>query len=254
MSRYEQHRSFLKSNFNEFKSIKTDKMKGIAQPPSVKSYGLSDNIINLPKVSEGVVKKSNIYECIKDRRSTRFYADESISLEELSYLLWATQGISGTTKAGLTLRTVPCSGATHCFETYLFITKVQGIKRGIYRYLPVEHKLLFMFELDEIDKKIDEITLEQPFVPNFAKKAAVLFVWSATPYRSEWKFDITAHKKILIDIGHVCQNLYLASESVDAGICAIAIYDQKMIDELLSLDGSEEFTVYLAAVGKKLEK
>ena len=49
MSRYEQHRSFLKSNFNEFKSIKTDKMKGIAQPPSVKSYGLSDNIINLPK-------------------------------------------------------------------------------------------------------------------------------------------------------------------------------------------------------------
>lgn len=251
MTRYEQQRSFLKSNFNEFKNIKTDKMKGIPQPPRVKSYNPSSNIINLPNVSEDVVKKPNIYECIRERRSTRFYTNESMSLEELSYLLWSTQGITGTNKAGLTLRTVPCSGATHSFETYLFIMSVEGIETGVYRYLPEGHKLLFMFELDEIDKKIDEITLEQPFVPNFAKKAAMLFVWSSIPYRSEWKFDITAHKKILIDIGHVCQNLYLAGESVGAGTCAIGIYDQKMIDKLLGLDGDEEFVVYLAAVGKK---
>jgi SagB-type dehydrogenase family enzyme len=254
MARYEQQRNFLKSNFSEFKNIKTDKMKGIPQPAAVKSYDPSSPIINLPMVSGEVLKNQNIYECIKERRSTRFYADDPLSLEELSYLLWATQGITSTNKAGLTLRTVPCSGATHCFETYLFIMNVEGIQKGVYRYLPVEHKLLSMFELEEIDKKIDEITLEQPFVPNFAKKAAVLFVWSATPYRSEWKYDISAHKKILIDIGHVCQNLYLASESVDSGTCAIGIYDQKMIDELLSLDGDEEFAIYLAAVGKKLKK
>lgn len=73
--------------------------------------------------------------------------------------------------------------------------RVEGIQNGVYRYLPVEHKLLFMFELYDIGEKIDAITLEQPFVPNFAKKAAVMFAWSTTPYRSEWKFDITAHKK-----------------------------------------------------------
>jgi SagB-type dehydrogenase family enzyme len=180
-----------------------------------------------------------------------FFAEDSMTLEELSYLLWASQGITGTNKAGLTLRTVPCSGATHSFETYLFIMRVEGITEGIYRYLPVEHKLLFMFELAEMAEKIDEITLEQPFVPNFAKKAAVVFAWSTTPYRSEWKYDVTAHKKILIDIGHVCQNLYLASESVGAGACAIGIYDQKLIDKILELDGEEEFVLYLAAVGKK---
>ena len=114
-----------------------------------------------------------------------------------------------------------------------------------------KHKLLFMFKLNNIEEKVDEITLEQPFVPNFARKAAVLFAWSTIPYRSEWKFDITAHKKILIDIGHVCQNLYLASESINAGACAIGIYDQKMMDQLLELDGDEEFVIYLAAVGKK---
>ncbi|WP_238915228.1 SagB/ThcOx family dehydrogenase [Clostridium sp. YIM B02555] len=253
MGRYEEQRKFLKSNFNEFKNIKTDKMKGIPQPDATKPYDKLCEVVALPQVNKEVLKNPNIYKCIAERRSTRFYSDEAMSIEELSYLLWATQGITGTNKVGLILRTVPCSGATHSFETYLFIMNVEGIKKGVYRYDPIEHRLLFIFESEGIDSKIDAITLDQPFVPNFAKKAAVIFAWSTTPYRSEWKFDITAHKKILIDIGHVCQNLYLASESVGAGTCAIGIYDQKMIDELLELDGDEEFVIYLAAVGKKLK-
>lgn len=186
MTRYEQQRNFLKSNFHEFKHIKTDKIKGIAQPPIVKPFDSDALIIDLPKVSKDVVSKDNIFDCIDQRRSTRFYSEDTVSLEELSYLLWATQGISGMNKNGLTLRTVPCSGATHTFETYLMIMRVEGIGQGIYRYLPVEHKLLFMFELDQLEQKIDAITLDQPFVPNFAKKASVLFAWYHTlPLRME---------------------------------------------------------------------
>jgi SagB-type dehydrogenase family enzyme len=251
VSRYSEQRNFLKTNFDEFKNIKTDKAKGIPQPPIVKDYDSDSNIINLPKVSPEVIKNESIYTCIKQRRSTRFYSEETISLKELSYLLWSTQGITATNAVGLTLRTVPCSGATHSFETYLFVNNVEGLQKGVYRYIPVEHKLLLMFELEGIDQKVDALTLEQPFVANFAKKAAVTFAWSTIPYRSEWKFDITAHKKILIDIGHVCQNLYLAGESIDVGTCAIGIYDQKMVDEFLGLHGDEEFIVYLAAIGKK---
>ncbi|NMD72599.1 SagB/ThcOx family dehydrogenase [Bacillus sp. DNRA2] len=254
MKKYEQQRTFLKSNFLEFKHIKTDKHKGVPKPPIVKEYSPTSKIISLPLPSDVELKNENILNCIKERRSTRFYSDEYLKLEELSYLLWATQGITGTNKAGLTLRTVPCSGATHTFETYLFITRVDGLLPGVYRYLPVEHKLLFMYELDNLENKIDAITLDQPFVPNFAKKAAVIFAWSTTPYRSEWKYDITAHKKILIDVGHVCQNLYLSSESIGAGACAIGIYDQKLIDEVLELDGEDEFVLYLGAVGKKRDK
>ncbi|WP_378956978.1 SagB/ThcOx family dehydrogenase [Pelosinus sp. sgz500959] len=251
MSKYDQQRNFLKSNFSEFKKIKTDAMRGISQPPKVKPYDNNSQLIDLPMVDEKTLINKNIYTCIKERRSTRFYSDKTISLDELSYLLWATQGITSTNKAGITFRTVPCSGATHTFESYLLIRNVENLIQGVYRYLPVEHKLLFMFEIDELENKIDEITLDQPFVPNFANKAAVLFIWSTTPYRSEWKYDITAHKKILIDIGHVCQNLYLASETINAGTCAIGIYDQNRIDQLLGLNKEEEFVIYLAAVGKK---
>ena len=52
---------------------------------------------------------------------------------------------------------------------------VDGLQKWIYRYLPIEHKLLFMFALEDTDKKIDAITLDQLFVPNFAKKGAVTF-------------------------------------------------------------------------------
>lgn len=254
MGKYEQQRSFLKSNFNEFKKIKTDKMKGMPQPEGFKPYDPNSRIISLPAVNADILKKRDIYDCIKDRRSTRFYSEESISLEELSYLLWATQGITGTNQAGITFRTVPCSGATHSFETYLFIMNVTGLEKGIYRYLPIEHTLFFMFALDDVDKILDAITLDQPFVPHFAKKAAVTFAWSTTPYRSEWKYDVSAHKKILIDVGHVCQNLYLAGESVNMGVCAIGIYDQVAVDNLFQLDGEEEFIIYLASAGKKKSK
>ncbi len=251
MDRYKVERNFLKSNFKEFKNIKTDKMKGLPQAVGVKPYDPNSKTIELPTVTSDILKKKDIYECIKDRRSNRLYSEEAISLEELSYLLWATQGISGVNKAGMTLRTVPCSGATHSFETYLFVMNVVGLEKGIYRYLPIEHDLMYMFSLEDVEKRLDAITLEQPFVPHFTKKSAVTFAWSTTPYRSEWKFDITAHKKILIDVGHVCQNLYLAGESLDLGVCAIGIYDQEAVDKLLQLDGEEEFIIYLAAVGCK---
>ncbi|OPY14404.1 MAG: Nitroreductase family protein [Syntrophus sp. PtaB.Bin075] len=67
----------------------------------------------------------------------------------------------------------------------------------------------------------------------------------------EWRYGLAAHKVIAIEAGHVCQNLYLACESIGAGTCAIAAYDQEGIDRILGLDGQDEFTIYLASVGKK---
>jgi len=66
----------------------------------------------------------------------------------------------------------------------------------------------------------------------------------------EWRYDQAAHRVILIDAGHICQNLYLACEAIGAGTCAVAAYHQEKIDHLLRLDGKNEFVIYLAPVGK----
>lgn len=82
------------------------------------------------------------------------------------------------------------------------------------------------------------------------RSAAAVFVWAAVPYRSEWRFGPYAYKMIAIESGHVAQNLYLAAEAVNCGVCAIAAYDQKIIDQAIGVNGRDEFTVYLATVGK----
>ena len=253
MRRFEEQRAFLKTDFKMLKGVKTGASQGIPQPEVQKAVEEGTKIIELPAPSVCELTKSDARQCIGDRKSVRRYTDEVITLEELSYLLWATQGIRGTNENGKIMRTVPSAGATNTFETYLFVKKVEGLQQGIYRYQAYEHKLVFLKEVDDMTAMIDEMTMaeRQPFVPYFAGKASVIFAWSTIPYRAEWKFDVQAHKKILIDVGHVCQNLYIAGESIDRGVCAIGIYNQEMMDEVLGLDGDEELVIYLASVGTK---
>jgi SagB-type dehydrogenase family enzyme len=97
-----------------------------------------------------------------------------------------------------------------------------------------------------MEAALTRATLGQGFVGD----SAVTFVWTTVPYRMEWRYSLAAHRVILIDVGHVCQNLYLACEAIDAGTCAVGAYDQQAIDALIGVDGEDEFTVYLAPVGK----
>jgi SagB-type dehydrogenase family enzyme len=110
----------------------------------------------------------------------------------------------------------------------------------------LEHQLLLLSPRDGLGPQVAQAALGQPF----AGKSAVTFVWTAIPYRMEWRYGLAAHKVIAIDAGHVCQNLYLACAAISAGTCAVAAYHQQAMDELLGVDGEEEFTIYLAPVGK----
>ena len=66
----------------------------------------------------------------------------------------------------------------------------------------------------------------------------------------EWRYTFLSPKIIALDAGHLCQNLYLASESIGVGTCALGAYDQLKMDALLGVDGEDEFAIYVAPVGK----
>lgn len=245
MERFRDNREFMKSRFKD--EVVSDQNKQIKQPPLVKPFEEKERIINLPKANNNILIKKEVHDCINDRKSHRKYEDCLISIEELSYLLWATQGvkeIKGDNYA--TIRTVPSAGARHPFETYLAVNRVEGLQKGIYRYLPVEHQLLFLHEENDLEEKITEGTLGQ----KFAGTAQVNFIWSCTPYRTEWRYDYRSHKVMLLDAGHICQNLYIACEALGLGTCAIASYDQELMDRMTGIDGEEEFVVYVAPVGR----
>lgn len=245
MKRFTNNRDFMKSKFME--DILSDQQKELPQPSLEKPYENIFEIIQLPKVDKNLIIKHNIHDCVSDRRSHREYKNEALTINELSYLLWSTQGVKeirGDNYA--TVRPVPSAGARHPFETYLAITNVEGLKKGIYRYLALEHKLLFLYEEGNLETRIAAGTLGQ----KFAGTASVNFIWSCIPYRGEWRYDRLSHKVMLIDAGHVCQALYIACEAMGLGTCAIAAYDQGLMDNMIQVDGEDEFVVYMAPVGR----
>ena len=215
--------------------------------PNKRFFAPGAKRIALPRAEAwGEIEKYSLLRAISDRRSVRTYADKPLSIAEISFLLWATQGIQRVASPERAFRTVPSGGCRHPFETYLCVLNVKTLTPGIYRYLPLEHELLFEFTEDSLAQKIVTAAMGQPFVG----QAACTFIWTVIPYRKEWRYGPGGHKSIALDAGHVCQNLYLACEAVHAGTCAVAAYDQEFINRLLRVDGREEFVVYLAPVGK----
>ena len=233
--------------------ILSDQLKGLEQPSLERKLGGS-KIIYLTKNFENVIKNNDFLNLINARTSKRKYSEEALTQYELAFLLWSTQGIKSIVgkERKATFRTVPSAGARHPFETYLFINKVIGLKPGLYHYMAIEHQLEYLGPIENQVEQVSEAFGGQKFFAN----APVGFVWSVIPYRTEWRYSTHAHKYALIDVGHVCENLYLACEAIGCGACAIGAYNQPLADKLLGFDASPsadkeaEFVVYAAAVGK----
>jgi len=226
--------------------FQTDQAKKLPNPPLEKPCEKETKLIDLPNPKDTQFNDKNISELIYDRKSHRVFSEEEISLEDLSFLLWATQGVKKVMDNGyVAFRTVPSAGARHPFETYIYADKVKGLEKGLYRYLPFSNQLAEL-KLGDFSDEVGMAAAGQIFVG----KCAVSFIWSVIPYRTEWRYDVGSYKPILLDAGHVCQNLYLACEALDLGTVAIAAYDQKKMDEFIEVDGYDEMTVYVAPVGR----
>ncbi len=238
-----QGRQFLKSNWQLTYETQSDQARGVAAPPQQKPYPAGSKIVDLVMPADLKSGGMPLRQAIVARKSRRKYLKDPLTLEELSFLLYCTQGMREYS-AARSFRTVPSGGSRHCFETYLYIARVQGVEEGLYRYLPVDHKLVFLGFSAEQREDLDRGLLKQYW------NAAVVFIWAAIPYRMEWRYTAVSHKIIALDAGHVCQNLYLACESIRCGACAIGAYDQELMDRFVGADGTDELVVYCAPVGR----
>ena len=223
----------------------TDQELKEPQPPLAKAP-VTDRIVDLTKDFSVLDIDNDFLGIINRRKSHRVYTDETISLAELSYLLWYTQGIKEIRgKSYATLRTVPSGGARHPFECYMAVRKVEGLDPGLYHYLPMTHQLEFLGPIEDMNGFISESLCEQ----TWAEKASVVFYYSCVFYRAEWRYGVWAHGPVLMDSGHVTENLYLAAESIGLGGCAIAAVEPEPANKAFGLDGEEESIFYAMPVG-----
>lgn len=243
----ESGRYFLTDRIREEVNFRTSAQNcGVHPPPVQKQAPPDSTTIPLPSQDKWAIPPCDLKTAIANRESHRQFTTDSLSLEELAFLLWATQGVREVIHEAAVLRTVPSAGCRHPFETYLAVVRVLGLKNGIYRYLPLDHSLVFVREIDQLPAHLTAATHGQRFTGH----AAVTFIWTVIPERTEWRYAEASYKVIALDAGHVCQNLYLACEAINAGTCAIAAYNQTLVDDLLCVDGDEEFSIYLAPVGR----
>ena len=242
----EKLRYFLKDSIRkEVDFSRTPQNLGHRPPPLEKPLREGEEILFLPLSGAWPVDADlSLVDAIGQRRSHRSFTSQPLLLAELAFLLWAVQGVRNSDD--VSYRTVPSAGCRHPFETYLAVFHVEGLERGLYRYLPLEHGLVRLEAPKNLEAEAIRAAMRQPF----AGKGSVTFIWTALPERTEWRYAEASVKVIALDAGHVCQNLYLACQAVGAGTCAIAAYDQEAADRLVGVDGIDEFVVYMAPLGK----
>jgi SagB-type dehydrogenase family enzyme len=220
---------------------------GVPQPPLELPWDESLDLIPLPAPAEIRLPSSDLRTMIEQRTTIRAYSDQFLTQVELAYLLWCTQGVKSKTDRPALSRTVPSAGARHPFETYLLINKVENLQPGLYRYISTCHSLIAMDLRGDIAEKITHACLDQKHV----MRSAVTFLWDAVAERTCWRYDQRGYRYMHLDAGHVCQNLYLAAESIGCGVCAIAAFDDVLLNDAIRLDGTREFIIYAASLGKK---
>jgi SagB-type dehydrogenase family enzyme len=221
--------------------------EGGPQPPLELPVPEGAEVIALPKPADLHIPPADLRGIIEQRRSLRRYQQTPLSLEELSYLLWLTQGVQRVTGRPATLRTVPSAGARHAFETVLLVNNVSGLEPGLYRFVATRHALLRL----PAPADIIELVTAAAHAQEHVRQSAVTFLWVAVTERMSWRYVERSMRYLFLDAGHVCQNLYLAAEAIGCGVCAVAAFEDSAMNEVLGLDGVDQFVVYVGTVGKK---
>ena len=249
-------RAFLKSNWDQLERFKSPQKQGVPVPPFVRPIPAAATVVKLPDPSASGLGGKSFSDVTAGRRSRRKYKIEPLSLNELSFLLWASSGVKAV-KNENAFRTVPSGGCRHPFDTMLYARRVTGLQPGLYRFMPVEHSLALLKAASVVSgadtDKNGWLDLDQEMDTGLSGQlwnCAAMFVWTVVPFRTEWRYTVAAAKTILIDAGHVCQALYGACEALGLGTCGQAAYDQEKLDAALGVDGTDEFAVYAAPVGR----
>jgi len=185
---------------------------------------------------------------IESRASFREMRGETIALGHLSAILQSGYGVSDRTdtreKCERKLRVVPSAGALYPLELYVHVKRVHNLAQGLYHYHPPAHNLRLL-RMGDFSREISEALIQET-IPS---AASFIILITAMFERSVFKYGDRGYRYIMLEAGHVAQNINLASEALGLGALNIGGFFDSDIDRLLGLDGSLHSSVYLIAVG-----
>jgi len=232
----------FQSETNYHRDRMPGRSSGRAGPPETYKTYADAGRVELPDPA-AAAPPGTLHDALTTRKSIRRFARTPLSLEQLSYLLWAATGIQRRER-GYEFRTAPSAGALYPVETYLVANNVSDLPAGLYHYPVLEHTLEEL-RLGGLGRQVAAAALDQAM----CAAAAATFVWTGVFPRSKWKYGQRAYRYVYLDAGHVAENLALAAVALGLGSCQVAaLYDDEA-NALLGVDGTNESVIYMSAVG-----
>jgi SagB-type dehydrogenase family enzyme len=183
----------------------------------------------------------SLEETLLGRRSVREYLSLPLSLEDISQLLWAAQGITSDWGG----RTAPSAGALYPLEVYLVVGDVDGLESGVYKYQPQEHALIRVGDSD-VRSELASAALEQSFIA----QGAVDIVIAAVYERTTRKYGDRGVRYVHMEAGHAAQNIYLEAVALDLGTVTVGAFSDEQVKDVLGMPESE-VSLYIMPVGRK---
>ena len=217
------------------------------------SQTLTADLIQLPnpRYDSG----TSVEKAMNSRRSVRSYADEPLSLSDISQMLWAAQGITKRTdtlpskwnpkyewQGGY--RTAPSAGALYAMEVYVLAGKVNGLSNGVYRYLPKTHSLKRVFGEDK-RTEVYKVALQQSSI----KDAPAVLVMAGVYERASYKYGDRAERYVHMETGFVGENVYLQAAALGIGTVMIGAFQDEGVKTVLALP-KDEFPLAIMPLGK----
>ncbi len=195
------------------------------------------HLLPLPEVRlDGTV---SVERSLAQRRSVRSFTGAPLSLEDLAQVLWAAQGITEPVEEappGFSwpwmggLRTAPSAGALYPLELYAVVSRVEGVRPGLYRYVPTAHALEPVTEGDLRDTLADGALRQTAIL-----EAPVSLVFAAVVDRTAAKYGDRAERYVQMEVGAAAQNVYLQCESLDLGTVFTGAFHDDDVKEALTL-------------------
>jgi SagB-type dehydrogenase family enzyme len=197
-------------------------------------------VVTLPAV--GLSPTMSVAQALEQRRSLREYADRAMTAEELA---WVIHGATGITSAQ-GYRTAPSAGALYPLETYVAVSRVEGIDPGLY-HVDVRGQALEPVRRGSVAGDLMVAGLGQGFL----RTAPAVLIITGVFQRSRWKYRDRHYRYVCWEGGHLAQNVYLAAEAAGLGACMVGAFLDGMVNDLMRVDGRREASLGLIALGPR---
>lgn len=197
------------------------------------------NQIDLPEPKhEGTL---SVESALFKRRSIREYKKGALTLEQLSTLLWAAQGI--TAIGGY--RTAPSAGALYPLELFVVAGDVEGLKPGLYRYRTASNSLESMDD-EDVRSTLSDASLKQFWM----EPAPAMIVIAAVYERTTGKYGRRGNQYVHMEAGHAAQNICLEATALDLGTTVVGAFDDEKVKTIMKMK-AEEYPLCILPVGRK---